>query len=143
MTEFLEYNQIISLLKDQMKYIGSPKTNKELSSTIKLALKTDSSELMVISESGHIIGFSFFNICIGMESAGKYLWINEMHIHENYRSKGYGKILFSEMKKWCIENNVVRIMGMADNSEVRTLDFYRAQGADIYSQDIISMKIDI
>ena len=142
MTEFLEYNQIISLLKDQMKYIGAPKTTKELSATIKLAIKTESSKLMVISENGHILGFSFFNICIGMESAGKYLWINEMHIHKNYRSKGYGKILYDEMKKWCIENNIVRIMGMADNSEERTLNFYKNQGAKIYSQDIFSTKLD-
>lgn len=29
-TEFLDYTQLISLLQDQMEYIGSPKTNEEL-----------------------------------------------------------------------------------------------------------------
>ena len=141
MDEFLEATQIISLLKDQMEYIGSPKTNDELLKTLQLAFKQDNSHLLVISDNSHVIGFAFFNICIGMESAGKYLWLNEMHIHKNYRSKGYGRILYNEIVKWCEETNVVRIMGMADESETRTKNFYLQNGADIYKQDIISMKL--
>lgn len=141
MDEFLEATQIILLLKDQMEYIGSPKTNEELMKTIKLTFKNENSKLLVISDNSHMIGFAFFNICIGMESAGKYLWLNEMHIHKNYRSKGYGKILYEEMVKWCEENHVVRIMGMADESELRTKNFYLQRGAKIYSQDIISMNL--
>ena len=110
-------------------------------SNINMSFKNECSKLMVLSEMGHVIGFAFFNICVGMESAGKYLWFNEMHIHENYRSKGYGAILFQEMKKWCEENNVVRIMGMCDESEVRTANFYRKQGAELYPQEIISLKM--
>ncbi len=141
MEEFMETTQIISLLKDQMEYIGSPKTNDQLLKTIQLAFKHDNAHLLVLSENSHVIGFAFFNICIGMESAGKYLWLNEMHIHKNYRSKGYGKILYTEMVNWCKENEVVRVMGMADESEVRTKNFYTQNGAEIYPQDIISTKL--
>lgn len=141
MDEFMETTQIISLLKDQMEYIGSPKTNDQLLKTIQLAFKHDDTHLLVISENSHVIGFAFFNVCIGMESAGKYLWLNEMHIHSNYRSHGYGSILYQELLKWCEENEVVRIMGMADESEIRTKKFYETQGAEIYPQDIISMKL--
>jgi GNAT superfamily N-acetyltransferase len=141
MEEFLEHTQIISLLKDQMEYIGSPKTVEQISRTVKQVIKNENSYLMVISDVGHIIGFVFFNVCIGMESAGKYLWLNEMHIHRNYRSKGYGAILFNAMKVWCNENDILRIMGMADEKEERTLSFYKKQGAEIYNQSIISMKI--
>ncbi|AIO18524.1 Acetyltransferase (GNAT) family protein [Candidatus Izimaplasma bacterium HR1] len=141
MDEFLDATQIILLLKDQMEYIGSPKTNEQLMKTIQLAFKQENAYLLVISDNSHVIGFAFFNIAIGMESAGKYLWLNEMHIHKNYRSKGYGKILFEEMRKWCEENQVVRIMGMADDSEERTKNFYKQQGAEIYKQDIISFKL--
>lgn len=141
MDEFLESTQIIPLLKDQMEYIGTPKTNEELMKTIKLVFNNENSKLLVISDNSHLIGFAFFNICIGMESSGKYLWLNEMHIHQHYRNKGYGKILFDEMKKWCEENEIVRIMGMADETEIRTKNFYKKRGADIYPQDIISMKL--
>ncbi len=141
MSDFLSYTQIISLLQDQMIYIKSPKTNEEIMSTIKLVLNAENAKLMVLHDQGHIIGFAFFNICIGMESAGKYIWLNEMHIHRDYRSKGYGSILYNEMEKWCIENGIVRIMGMADETEVRTKKFYKTQGADIYKQDIISKYI--
>lgn len=141
MDEFLEATQIVLLLKDQMEYVGSPKTNEELMETIKLTFKNDNSKLLVISENSHIIGFAFFNICIGMESSGKYLWLNEMHIHTEYRSKGYGKILFDEMVKWCEENKIVRIMGITDKDEERTQNFYLQRGAEIYPKDIISMKL--
>ena len=142
MDEFLDTTQIISLLKDQMEYIGSPKTNEQLMKTIQLAFKNENAHLLVLSDNSHVIGFAFFNICIGMESAGKYLWLNEMHIHKNYRSKGYGSILYEEITKWCRENEVVRIMGMASETELRTKKFYETQGAEIYSQDIISFKLE-
>ncbi len=141
MTEFLDYNQIVSLLQAQMDYIGSPKTPEQIMKTIYMTFESDNSKLMVISEYGHVIGFCFFNVCIGMESAGKYIWLNEMHIHKNYRSKGYGAILFDEMKKWCLENNIVRIMGIVEENEKRTAKFYKSQGAEIYPSNIISMKL--
>ena len=140
-TEFLEHNQIIKLLKDQMEYIDSPKTNQELIETIRLAFKSTHGKLMVISDNGHVLGFCFFNISIGMESAGKYIWLNEMHIHEQYRNRGYGTMLFDELKKWCKKNNIVRIMGMMDESEKDTKRFYRKQNTEIYSQEIFSLKL--
>ena len=140
MSDFLEHTQIISLLQDQMEYIGSPKTNTELLNTFKLVFQETNAHLLVISEHGSIVGFAFFNICVGMESAGKYLWLNEMHVHKDYRSRGIGTLLFDEIRKWCKENQVVRLMGIADQSEVRTKNFYKIQGAEINLQEIISVK---
>lgn len=142
MTDFLEYNQIIHLLQDQMEYIGSPKTNEQIVDTIKMALGSDNVKLMVISESGHPVGFVFFNVSIGMESAGKYVWLNEMHVHREYRGKGYGSLLFDELKSWCEKHGVLRIMGMADQTEQRTLNFYKKQGSTIYSQEIFSLYLN-
>jgi len=139
MSEFLEYNQIIKLIQDQMDYINSPKTNEQIMSIFKLAFKSETAKLLVISEAGHPIGFVFFNVSIGMESAGKYAWINEMHIHKEYRDKGYGTKLFEALKEWCVEHEVLRIMGMADNTEERTLDFYRKQQCKTYEQQIFSL----
>lgn len=142
MSEFLEYNQIVSLLHAQMDYIGSPKNNEEIVKTIEMAFNTEHAKLLVLSEFSHIIGFAFFNVAIGMESAGKYIWLNEMHIHKTYRSKGYGKILLDELKVWCKENSIKRIMGMANDTDIRTLQFYKNNDADIYQQQILSMMID-
>ena len=36
MTEFSDYTQIVSLLKEQMEYIGTPKTRENIKDTIKL-----------------------------------------------------------------------------------------------------------
>ena len=139
--QFLEHTQIVSVMKDQMDYIGSPKTRTQIMETIKLAFSNESSYLIVISDEGVTIGFAFYNIAVGMESAGKYIWLNEMHIHSEYRSQGYGALLFDEIVDWCKRHNIVRIMGMADENEENTLRFYKKQGADIYKQNIIHYRV--
>lgn len=141
MTEFLEYTQIVSLLKDQMEYIGTPKSSEEIKQTIKLMFTTDYAKLMVLSNHSMLIGFVFFNISIGLQSGGKYLWINEMHIHKHFRGQGYGTILFGELKNWASKNNVLRIMGIVDDIDKRTKNFYVKQGTEIIREDILSLKL--
>jgi len=142
MTDFLEYNHLIHLVQDQMNYIGSPKTNEQIVDTIKLVLDSPNAQLMVINDNGYPLGFVFFNVSIGMESAGQYVWLNEMHVHSEYRGKGYGSLLFEGLKKWCQNHGVVRIMGMADETEKRTLNFYQRQGCNTYTQEIFSIYLD-
>lgn len=142
MSDFLEYNHLIHLVKDQMEYIQSPKTNEQIMGTFRLAFENDNAHLLVISDNGYPVGFLFFNVSIGMESAGKYLWLNEMHVHSQYRNHGYGSMLFDSLKEWCRENKVLRIMGMADESEKRTLNFYKKQGCNTYQQEIFSIYLD-
>ncbi|KFZ26467.1 MAG: Acetyltransferase (GNAT) family protein [Candidatus Izimaplasma bacterium HR2] len=138
MEEFLEYNQIINLCLDQMEHIGSPKTNIQIMDVFKLAFSSKMSKLMVISEMSNPIGFAFFNVSIGMESLGKYIWLNEMHIHSKYRGEGYGSILFEGIRNWCKDNEIHRIMGMIEETEERTLSFYKKQGCDIYQEKVFS-----
>lgn len=142
MTDFLDYNHLIHLVQDQMNYIGAPKTNEQIVQTVRLALSNENAHLMIISDNGYPVGFIFFNVSIGMESGGKYAWLNEMHVHSEYRGKGYGSQLFDGLKSWCKEQNVLRIMGMADESEKRTLRFYQKQGCNTYSQEIFSLYLD-
>lgn len=141
MTEFVEYTQIVSLLKDQMEYIKTPKTNEEIKATIKMMFQSEMAKLMVIEDNGLLIGFVFFNVAIGLQSGGKYLWLNEMHIHKYYRGQGYGTILFDELKKWAKENDIKRVMGIIDDIDPRTKEFYQKRGTEIYSEDIFSIKL--
>lgn len=141
MTEFVEYTQIVSLLKDQMEYIKTPKTNEEIKSTIKMMFQSEMAKLMVIEDNGLLIGFVFFNVAIGLQSGGKYLWLNEMHIHQYYRGQGYGTILFNELKKWAKEHDIKRVMGIIDDIDPRTKKFYQKRGTETYSEDIFSIKL--
>ena len=141
MTEFSDYTQIVSLLKEQMEYIGTPKTRENIKDTIKLMFKTDHTNLMVLENNGHLYGFVFFNVAIGLQSSGKYLWLNEMHIHSAYRGKGYGTMLFDGLKAWAKDNGVCRIMGIIDNVDSRTRDFYLKQGTEVYKEEILSIEL--
>ncbi len=137
--EFFEYTQIVSLLKEQMAYIGTPKSREDIKQTIKLMFKTENTNLMVLENNGRLYGFVFFNVAIGLQSSGKYLWLNEMHINSLYRGKGYGTMLFDGLKQWARENGVVRIMGIVDNADPRTRQFYEKQGTDIHKEEILSI----
>jgi GNAT superfamily N-acetyltransferase len=139
--EFLEYTQIVSLLKDQMEYIKTPKSSTEIKETIKLMFETEHAKLMVIEDNGLLLGFVFFNISIGLQSGGKYIWLNEMHIHHMYRGMAYGSILFNELKKWAKSEGILRIMGIVDSFDERTRDFYIKQGTEVYKEDIFSVKL--
>lgn len=141
MTEFLDYTQIVSLLKEQMDYIGTPKTREEIKATIRLMFDTEHTNLMVLEKHGHLYGFVFFNVAIGLQSSGKYLWLNEMHIHEQYRGKGYGTMLFNGLKEWAKDNGVGRIMGIVDNVDPRTRQFYLNQGTDVNKEEILSIYL--
>jgi hypothetical protein len=44
MEEFLNYTQVVSLLKEQMDYINTPKTNDDIKQTIKLMFDTSYGE---------------------------------------------------------------------------------------------------
>ena len=141
MSEFFEYTQIVTLLKEQMEYIGTPKTNEEIKATIRLMFETEHAKLMVLENNGLLIGFVFFNVAIGLQSSGKYLWLNEMHINSQFRGKGYGTILFQGLKEWAVENDIVRIMGIVDNVDPRTRQFYLKQGTEVYNEEILSIKL--
>ena len=100
--------RIIDLIRDQMNYINSPKTRNDIISIFKLVFKYETTKLFVIKNNDKPIGFAFFNISIGIESAGKYAWINEIHIHKKYRNNGYGSILFKAIIEWCKNNHIVK-----------------------------------
>jgi len=141
MSEFIDYTQIVSLLKEQMEYIGTPKTGEEIKATIRMMFKTENTKLMVLENNGLLYGFVFFNIAIGLQSSGKYLWLNEMHINSQYRGKGYGTMLFDGLKAWAKEQDIKRIMGIVDNVDPRTRQFYIKQGTEVFEEEILSIKL--
>jgi len=124
-----------------MEYIGTPKTGEEIKATIRMMFKTENTKLMVLENNGLLYGFVFFNIAIGLQSSGKYLWLNEMHINSQYRGKGYGTMLFDGLKAWAKEQDIKRIMGIVDNVDPRTRQFYIKQGTEVFEEEILSIKL--
>lgn len=46
---------------------------------------------------GKTVGFALFAITYSQEAGGKVLWLEELYIKEEYRSKGMGKEFFKEL----------------------------------------------
>jgi GNAT superfamily N-acetyltransferase len=59
---------------------------------INMTLEKDSrSRIVVAEEDGKLYGIAFLNIGVSLRIGGRYIWLNELYVHNDYRNKGIGK----------------------------------------------------
>lgn len=66
--------------------------------------------------------------------------IENLFILDKYRNLGIGKMLISEFKKICKENNVKRIIVTAASQNIKAINFYKSQG---FEDKKVTLKIDM
>lgn len=66
--------------------------------------------------------------------------IDNLFILDEYRNLGIGKMLISEFKKICKENDVKRIIVTAASKNINAIKFYKAQG---FEDKKLTLKIEI
>jgi GNAT superfamily N-acetyltransferase len=69
-------------------------------------------------DENEIYGFSFGNICLGLEYGGKYIWINELYVESEYRRNKIGTKIIKYIEKWCKDNNIKYIASMTGNNKI-------------------------
>ncbi len=78
----------IDLLYLQMKAIGDKKSRSHIETALKISLSSSNTHTLIAVQDKKIVGICFFNVCVGIQSGGKYIWINEIFVLENYRNSG-------------------------------------------------------
>ena len=91
---------------ENRKDIFIKKTNEELKKDLINVLKSSDEIILVIEINDIIIGYVKFKY---NTKATKSIWIDEIIIDNNYKKKGYGKILITEVTKFAEKNNCKRI----------------------------------
>lgn len=53
--------------------------------------KNTRSRIVVAEENDNLLGIAFLNIGVSLRIGGRYIWLNELYVHNEYRNKGIGK----------------------------------------------------
>lgn len=85
-------------------------------------------------ENGNVVGFIMFfhNYSTFVGRAG--IYVEDLFVKNEYRGKGYGKILLAFAAKTAVERNCGRMEWTCLNWNTPALDFYKSIGAEKMSE---------
>jgi N-acetylglutamate synthase-like GNAT family acetyltransferase len=87
--------------------------------------------LFVFDKNGEILGTVTLNICIqAMHGTRPYAVVENIVVHENYRSKNIGQQLLQYVEAYCRSINCHRIMLLSNSTRERAHKFFEREGFD-------------
>ena len=127
-----EIDVLVNLMYQQMIEINSEKDRTSIKSAINNALKPGSRAVFFLAKQNeNPIGLAFINICCGIESGGDYIWINEIEILPQYRSKGFGTELLNHVVNWSKSKNIKSISSMTGIKNNVSQSMFASAGFEI------------
>ena len=102
MWQVVDFESVIDLLSEQMKFVGRDYTRDDIKGAVLNAIRPNTRAHFFTAEDseGKVIGICLVNICSGIEACGDYVWINEIHTRSDKRTKGIGQALLKHIVKW-------------------------------------------
>jgi len=86
--------KVAELYMQQISVDDDEKSFQLAMDAINLTLEDEEhSRIVVAEEDGKLYGLAFLNIGISLRIGGRYIWLNELYVHNEYRNKGIGKKL--------------------------------------------------
>ena len=102
--------------------------------------QNSSAKAFIIEHDGTICGYGVINITFSMEAGGKTLWLEDLYIRKEFRSKGLGKEYFN----FIFENfkDIRRYRLEVEEENERAVKLYKSLGFKFldYKQMIIDKK---
>ncbi|RNB90414.1 GNAT family N-acetyltransferase [Brevibacillus fluminis] len=123
--EFLE--MVSSLYSEDLE--GQPMNSTKVTSTINECKKNPQKvRIVILINNNEIIGYSILVYFWSNEYGGNILFIDELYVKEDSRSRGIGAYFLN-----CIEkmDNIVALQLEANTSNKRVLDYYTRLGFEV------------
>lgn len=99
--------KIASLLMQQMTRHNTEEAYNLLLNGIQLALKEESpAHIIVTEENEEILGVAFFNVGISLKMGGRYVWLNDLFVHKEFRNRGIAKKMLLHLIRWSEKENI-------------------------------------
>lgn len=129
---------LVRLILKHMHVLGTETSTSRVENTITIVLDDDSQAHIIASvddASNDVTGFCFFNTGIGLESGGRYLWLNEIHIRSDCRNRGIGRSMLAYMIDWAGKNGYIAIYGITHRKNINAQEFFDAN--DFIQSEVI------
>ena len=93
------------------------------------------------SSSTVVVGMAFFYFGYSLEHNGRYLYLEDLFIHEEFRGNGFGKAMMYAMADICQKLECQRFVWQALDWNTPALDFYNRIGAEI-CENLITLRLN-
>ena len=81
-----------------------------------------------------VMGFALYGFRYSSFAGQPSIWLDDLYVDENMRSKGAGALLMNQLQHIAQENNCTHLAWTADARNTRGIKFYRRLGAEIIDQ---------
>lgn len=81
-----------------------------------------------------VMGFALYGFRYSSFAGQPSIWLDDLYIERDMRSKGAGSLLMNKLRQIARENNCTHLAWTADARNTRGLEFYRRLGATIIEQ---------
>ena len=131
--EVADLSGLVSLVVEQLHFIGYTHTDEEAQAVLAHALRPGSRAVLFVGYGAdrHVQAFAFGNICSGLECGGDYFWLNELFVATAFRKTGLGSLLLDFIKGWAKENGCVYLALVTHPGNTSALALYRENGMEI------------
>ena len=123
-------NNLLSQLSDSVHTI----TEEELTSL----LSSSQSHLYVLESDGQFIGMT--TLCLYQCPTGWKAWIEDVVVDQNYRGKGYGKVMIDKVIALCRNKGNMTLMLTSRPSRIVANQLYQSLGFEKRETNVYKMK---
>lgn len=131
--EVADLSGLVSLVVEQLHFIGYSHTEVEAQAVLAHALRPGSRAVLFVGygTDAQVQAFAFGNICSGLECGGDYFWLNELFVATAFRKTGLGSLLLDFIKGWSKENGCVYLALVTHPGNTSAIALYRENGMEI------------
>ena len=123
-------NNLLSQLSDSVHTITEEELNTLLSSS--------QSHLYVLESDGQFIGMT--TLCLYQCPTGWKAWIEDVVVDQNYRGKGYGKVMIDKVIALCRNKGNMTLMLTSRPSRIVANQLYQSLGFEKRETNVYKMK---
>ena len=123
-------NNLLSQLSDSVHTITEEELNSLLSSS--------QSHLYVLESDGQFIGMT--TLCLYQCPTGWKAWIEDVVVDQNYRGKGYGKVMIDKVIALCRNKGNMTLMLTSRPSRIVANQLYQSLGFEKRETNVYKMK---
>jgi GNAT superfamily N-acetyltransferase len=88
----------------------------------------------VVEREGEIVGIAIWFLTYSTWTGRHGIWLEDLHVDESQRGRGYGKALIASLAELCIERGYTRLEWTVLDWNTPAVAFYRSIGAEPMSE---------